>query len=163
MHLLSLGGRRGRRDGQIILSVPRGSRASPSENESSRILSFSPSSHLGNGATFICKLWGLEENVKSQKAASPRLLPPFPSLAWPACPLAFFPTPPCALFISASASLGRSPAGFCRPLPPPTFYFPCFGAAAASGRIQPPHLCSCVCIPWLLVTRGSRSTGFSGS
>lgn len=51
--------------------------------------------------TFICKLWGLEKNMKSQigPLAAP-LLPPSmpPSLpAWPACPLTSCPPP---LFIS---------------------------------------------------------------
>lgn len=114
-------------------------------------------------ATFICKTVGAGGEREILKSSLPSPPAPFHSSAWPACPLAFFPTPPCALFISASASLGHSPLGFCRPPPPPTFYSPCFGATAASERIQPPHLCSCVCIPRLLVTRGSRSTGFSGS
>lgn len=44
-------------------------------------------------ATFICKLWGLEKNMKSQKGPlSAPLLPP----AWPACPPLHFlpPNPP---------------------------------------------------------------------
>lgn len=160
VHLLSpgWGGAGGRRDGEIILSVPR---ASPSESGSSQILSLSPSSHLGNGNLYLQTVGagGEREILKSSLPSPPT---PFHSSAWPARPLAFFPTPPCALFISASASLRRSPLGFCRPPPPPTFFISP-ALERASERIQPPHLCSCVCIPRLLVTRGSRSTGFSGS
>lgn len=48
-------------------------------------------------ATFICKLWGLEENMKSQIGTSLSLLPPPPSHGLP--PLSL-PTPLLALLIS---------------------------------------------------------------
>lgn len=124
------GGSGGRRDGEIILSVPpRGSRASPSESGSSQILSFSPPSHLGNGNLYLQTVGagGEREILKSGLPSPPT---PFHSSAWPARPLAFFPTPPCALFISASASLRRS--GSAGPLPHPLFLFPLLWCERAS-------------------------------
>lgn len=135
------GGSGGRRDGEIILSVPpRGSRASPSESGSSQILSFSPPSHLGNGNLHLQTVGagGEREILKSGLPSPPT---PFHSSAWPARPLAFFPTPPCALFISASASLRRSPLGFCRPPPPPTFFIsPALVRASVSNPLTSAHV-----------------------
>lgn len=150
---------RGRRDGEIILSVPRGSRASPSESGSSQILSFSPSSHLGNGNLYLQTVGaGGEREILKSSLPSP-LPPSIPRLGLRALSLSSLRP----LAHSSSARVHHSAArrsGSAGPLPHPLFYFPGFGA---SERIQPPHLCSCVCIPRLLVTRGSRSTGFSGS
>lgn len=119
------GGCEGRRDGEIILSVPRGSRASLSKSESSQILSLSPSSHLGNGNLYLQTVGAEgEREILKKTPTPPTPTAPLSSSAWPACPLAFFPTPPSALFISASASLGRLPVGLCRPLPHLLFYSP---------------------------------------
>lgn len=165
VHLLSprRGGCERRRDGEIILSVPRGSRASPSESESSQILFFSPSSHLGNGNLYLQTVGaGGEREILKRLPPPPLPCPPQRGLH----ALSLSSLRPLLHFSSAQVHhSAASRSGSAGPLPHPLFipYLLCFGATAASKHIQPPHLCSCVCIPLLLVTRGSRSTGFSTS
>lgn len=123
VHLLSPGGCRGRRDGEIILSVPRGSRASQSESGSSQILSFSPSSHLGNGNLYLQTVGaGGEREILKSSLLSP-LPPSIPRLGLHA--LSLSSRRPFAH--SSSARVHHSAArrsGSAGPLPHPLFISP---------------------------------------
>lgn len=109
---------RGRRDGEIILSVPRGSRASPTESGSSHILSFSPSSHLGNGNLYLQTVGagGEREILKS----SPPLPHPLPFLGLARAPSRCLPYAPLRTLHQRECI--TRPLGFCMPPPPPAFF-----------------------------------------
>lgn len=142
---------------------PEGSRASQSASENSQILSFTPSSHLGNDNLYLQTV-GAGGDCEFLKR-SPSLPVPLSSLAWPAWPLAFFPSPSSALFISARASLGHLLVIFKGPLPHPLFipHSPCYGTTAVRECIRPPPP-QLMCLHSMAAAdRGSRSTSFSTS